>query len=105
MVGLAEPGTGAQDAVGAQMLGLLGVIVVGDGASHGFRHTAQPLCEGNTHLPRALLAELGQPRVARGPLHSDLQGLGAFSGDPGVRLPVAGVSALLPDYGIWVDRE
>src|SRR5882762_9227627 len=57
MVGLPEPGTGAQDAVGAQMLGVLGAIVVADGASHGFRHTAQPSCEGNTHLPRALLAE------------------------------------------------
>ena len=49
MVGLAQPGTGAQDAVGAQMLGILGAIVVGDGASHGFGHTAQPSCEGDTH--------------------------------------------------------
>lgn len=60
------------------MLGILGAIVVGDGASHGFGHTAQPSCEGDTHLPSALLAELDQPRVAIGPLHSDLQGLGIF---------------------------
>jgi len=80
MVGLVEPGTGAQYAVGAQMLGVLGAIIVGDGASHGFGYKAQPSCEGDTQLPGALLAELGQQRVARGPLHSDLQGPGGFFG-------------------------
>lgn len=56
-------------------------------------------------ISRAPSFRAGQPCVARGPLHSDLQGPEAFSGDLGVRLPVAGLSALLPDYSIWVDCE
>lgn len=105
MVGLAEPGTGAQDVVGAQMLGVLRTVVVGDGASHGFGHTAQPPREGDAHLTRALLAELGQPRVARGTLHGDLQSPGTLSGDHGVRLPVASLSALLDLPGALSDRD
>ena len=88
MKGFAEVRACAENLVGAQVLGVLGAIVIGEGSAQPPRVAAQPAGERGAHLTGALLRELGQTGVACLALDGNLKRVRTAPRDRRVRFPV-----------------